>query len=43
MLWGFFDPLYFIILAPGLALSLYATWRQNRHSQNTRKLGRAVD
>ena len=27
MLWGFFDPLYFIILAPGLALSLYATWR----------------
>ena len=27
MLWGFFDPLYFIIIAPGLALSLYATWR----------------
>ena len=27
MLWGFFDPLYFIILAPGLALSLYATFR----------------
>ncbi len=23
----FFDPLYFIIIAPGLALSLYATWR----------------
>ena len=27
MLWGFFDPLYFIIIAPGLALSLYATLR----------------
>ena len=27
MLWGLFDPLYFIILAPGLALSLYATFR----------------
>ncbi|MCY4553043.1 MAG: zinc metallopeptidase [Candidatus Poribacteria bacterium] len=27
MFWGFFDPLYFIILAPGLALSLYATFR----------------
>ncbi|MCG9132539.1 zinc metallopeptidase [Candidatus Poribacteria bacterium] len=27
MLWGLFDPLYFIIIAPGLALSLYATWR----------------
>ena len=27
MFWGLFDPLYFIILAPGLALSLYATFR----------------
>ena len=27
MLWGLFDPLYFIIIAPGFALSLYATWR----------------
>ena len=27
MLWGLFDPLYFIIIAPGLALSLYATLR----------------
>lgn len=27
MFWGFFDPLYFIIIAPGLALSLYATFR----------------
>ena len=27
MIWGLFDPLYFIILAPGLALSLYATFR----------------
>lgn len=27
MLWGFFDPLYFLFLAPGLALSLYATFR----------------
>jgi len=27
MLWALFDPLYLIILAPGLALSLYATFR----------------
>lgn len=27
MFWGFFDPLYFVFLAPGLALSLYATFR----------------
>lgn len=26
-MFGFFDPLYFIILAPGLLLSFYATWR----------------
>ncbi len=27
MFLGFFDPLYFVFLAPGLALSLYATFR----------------
>ena len=27
MIWGFFDPMYFVFLAPGLALSLYATFR----------------
>ena len=27
MLLGLIDPLYIIIIAPGLALSLYATWR----------------
>ncbi len=27
MFLGFFDPLYFLFLAPGLALSLYATFR----------------
>ena len=27
MFFGFFDPLYFVFLAPGLALSLYATFR----------------
>lgn len=26
-MYGLFDPLYFIILAPGLLLSFYATWR----------------
>jgi Zn-dependent membrane protease YugP len=30
MFWGFFDPLYFVFLAPGLALSLYATFRTKR-------------
>ncbi len=24
---GWFDPMYFVFIAPGLALSLYATWR----------------
>ena len=24
---GWFDPMYFVFLAPGLALSLYATWK----------------
>ena len=26
-MFGWFDPMYFVFLAPGLALSLYATWR----------------
>ena len=30
MLFGFFDPLYFVFLAPGLALSLYATFKTKR-------------
>jgi Zn-dependent membrane protease YugP len=30
MFLGFFDPLYFVFLAPGLALSLYATFRTKR-------------
>lgn len=27
MMLGWFDPMYFVFIAPGLALSLYATWR----------------
>jgi Zn-dependent membrane protease YugP len=27
MMFGWFDPMYFVFLAPGLALSLYATWK----------------
>ncbi len=27
MFFGFFDPLYFVFLAPGIVLSIYATWR----------------
>ena len=27
MWFGWFDPMYFVFLAPGLALSLYATWK----------------
>ena len=39
MLWGFFDPLYFIILAPGLALSLYATFRTKSTFSKYSKVG----
>ena len=39
MLWGFFDPLYFIILAPGFALSLYATFRTKSTFSKYSKVG----
>ena len=39
MFWGFFDPLYFIILAPGLALSLYATFRTKSTFSKYSKVG----
>ena len=39
MLWGFFDPLYLIILAPGFALSLYATFRTKSTFSKYSKVG----
>ena len=39
MFWGLFDPLYFIILAPGLALSLYATFRTKSTFSKYSKVG----
>jgi Zn-dependent membrane protease YugP len=27
MLWGWFDPMYFLFLAPGILLALWAQWR----------------
>ena len=39
MLWGLFDPLYFIIIAPGLALSLYATFRTKSTFSKYSKVG----
>ena len=39
MFWGFFDPLYFIILAPGFALSLYATFRTKSTFSKYSKVG----
>ena len=39
MFWGFFDPLYFIIIAPGLALSLYATFRTKSTFSKYSKVG----
>ena len=39
MFWGFFDPLYFVFLAPGLALSLYATFRTKSTFAKYAKVG----
>lgn len=39
MFWGLFDPLYFIIIAPGLALSLYATFRTKSTFSKYSKVG----
>ena len=39
MFWGFFDPLYFIIIAPGFALSLYATFRTKSTFSKYSKVG----
>ena len=39
MLWALFDPLYLIILAPGLALSLYATFRTKSTFSKYSKVG----
>lgn len=39
MFWGFFDPLYFVFLAPGLALSLYATFRTKSTFSKYAKIG----
>lgn len=39
MFWGFFDPLYFVFLAPGLALSLYATFRTKSTFSKYAKVG----
>ena len=27
MLWGWFDPVYFVFLAPGILLAVWAQWR----------------
>ena len=39
MFWGLFDPLYFIIIAPGFALSLYATFRTKSTFSKYSKIG----
>ena len=39
MFWALFDPLYLIILAPGLALSLYATFRTKSTFSKYSKVG----
>ena len=39
MFLGFFDPLYFVFLAPGLALSLYATFRTKSTFSKYSKVG----
>ena len=39
MFWGVFDPLYFVFLAPGLALSLYATFRTKSTFSKYAKVG----
>ena len=39
MLFGWFDPMYFVFLAPGLALSLYATWKTKATFSKYSKIG----
>ncbi len=39
MLFGWFDPMYFVFLAPGLALSLYATWKTKATFSKYSKVG----
>ena len=39
MFLGFFDPLYFVFLAPGFALSLYATFRTKSTFSKYSKVG----
>ncbi len=36
---GLFDPMYFVFLAPGLALSLYATWKTKSTFAKYSKIG----
>ena len=36
---GWFDPMYFVFLAPGLALSLYATWKTKSTFSKYSKIG----
>lgn len=39
MFFGLFDPIYFVFLAPGLALSLYATWKTKATFAKYSKVG----
>lgn len=39
MFFGWFDPMYFVFLAPGLALSLYATWKTKSTFAKYSKVG----
>ena len=39
MMLGWFDPMYFVFLAPGLALSLYATWKTKSTFSKYSKIG----
>lgn len=39
MMFGWFDPMYFVFLAPGLALSLYATWKTKSTFSKFSKVG----
>ncbi len=38
-MFAFFDPMYFVFLAPGLALSLYATWKTKTTFSKYSKVG----
>lgn len=39
MFFGLFDPMYFVFLIPGLALSLYATWKTKATFSKYSKVG----